>query len=177
MSLYELGTQRPRIADPARLFVAPGAHVLGNVSLGLDVSVWFGAVLRGDHDPLEIGDGSNVQDGAVIHTDPGLKVVVGEGCTIGHRAIVHGATIGRNSLIGMAAVILNRAVIGEDCLVGAGALVTEGKSFPSGQLIIGAPAKAVRPLTPEEIDGLRRSAESYMANGRRFAAGLRPLEG
>ena len=172
MAIYRLDDAGPFFADPARLYVAPGASVIGQVRLGLDVSIWFGAVLRGDNAMIEVGDGSNIQDGAVVHVDPGFPVSIGAGCTVGHRAIVHGASIGPNSLIGMGATILNGAKIGANCLVGANALVTENKSFPDGWLIIGSPAKASRELMPAEIEGLRRSAETYVANGRRYAVGL-----
>nr|WP_321985674.1 gamma carbonic anhydrase family protein [uncultured Lichenicoccus sp.] len=174
MPLYLLDGTGPVFSDASRAYVAPDAVLLGQVRLGLDVSVWFGAVLRGDNDTITVGDRSNVQDCAVLHVDKGYPVGIGAGCTIGHRAIVHGATIGDNSLIGMGATILNGAVIGRDCLVGANALVTEGRIFPDGSLILGVPAKLARVLSEAEIESLRRSAASYVANGRRFAAGLQP---
>jgi carbonic anhydrase/acetyltransferase-like protein (isoleucine patch superfamily) len=176
MPVHSLGDQTPEFADRARAYIAPDAHVVGQVRLGLDVSVWFGAVLRGDKDLIEIGDGSNIQDGAVIHADPGQPTVIGPGCTVGHRAIVHSANVGPNCLVGMGATVLNGAQIGANSLVGANALVTENKVFPEGSLIVGAPAKAVRALKPEEIEGLKRSADGYVANGRRFATELRPAE-
>lgn len=153
-------------------WIADTATVLGNVEIGEDVGIWFGAVLRGDNERISIGAGSNVQDNSVLHTDPGFPLSVGTGCTIGHRAILHGCTIGDGSLVGMGATILNGARIGKNCLVGAAALVTEGKEIPDGSLAIGAPAKVVRPLTDSEIAGLARSAQNYVANARRFAAGL-----
>ena len=143
--------------------------------LGVDVGIWFGAVLRGDNELLDIGEGTNVQEGAMLHTDPGFPLVVGAGCTIGHHAIVHGCIIGANSLIGMGATLLNGAKVGANCLVGAGALVTEGKEFPDGSLIVGTPAKAVRSLDEAAIEGLRQSARNYVANWRRYAAGLQRL--
>ncbi|TLU73556.1 gamma carbonic anhydrase family protein [Lichenicoccus roseus] len=175
MPLYQLDGTGPLAADPARLWIAPDAVLIGRVTLGLDVSVWFGAVLRGDNEPIDVGDGSNIQDGAVVHNDIGYPVSIGAGCTIGHRAIVHGASVGDHSLVGMGATILNGAVIGRHCLVGANALVTEGREFPEGALIIGAPAKLARMLSVAEIEALHRSAETYVANGRRYAAGLQPV--
>jgi carbonic anhydrase/acetyltransferase-like protein (isoleucine patch superfamily) len=174
MSLYALGERRPALGPD--VYLAPGAQVIGDVTLGARASVWFNAVLRGDNDPIVVGAGSNVQDGAMIHADPGVPTTIGAGVTIGHHAIVHGATIGDNSLIGMGATILNRAVIGADSIVGAHALVTEGKQFPPGSLIVGAPAKAIRALTDAEIAGLRVSAASYVANAARYAASLTPLD-
>ncbi|MGY2051171.1 gamma carbonic anhydrase family protein [Methylobacterium sp. JK268] len=175
MPLYALDALVPHLADPARVWIAPDAQVMGQVELGLDVSIWFAAVLRGDNEPIRIGDRSNIQDGAVLHTDPGFPVEIGEGVTVGHRAIVHGCTVGSNSLVGMGATLLNGARIGRNCLVGANALVTEGKVFPDNSLIVGAPAKAVRSLDEAAVAGLRRAAERYVANGRLYAAGLRPL--
>ena len=159
--------------DPALHWIAPGAHVIGDVTMGADVGVWFGAAIRGDNEPVRIGARTNVQEGAVLHSDPGAPLTIGEAVTIGHRAIIHGCTIGDGSLIGMGAIVLNGARIGRGCLVGAGALVTEGKDFPDGSLIVGAPAKAVRSLDADAIAGLRASAEGYVANMRRFRAGLR----
>lgn len=170
MPNYALGERSPHIAESA--WIAPDANVIGNVSLGSNVGVWFGAVLRGDNEPIVIGNETNIQEHTIIHTDPGFPVTVGEGCTIGHRALLHGCTVGNNSLIGMGAIVLNGARIGSNCLVGAGALVTEGKSFPDGSLIIGAPAKAVRELDEKAIAGLRASAVNYAANAKRFKANL-----
>jgi len=169
---YALGDAAPTLGES--VYLAPGAHVVGAVTLGARASVWFNAVIRGDNDPIRIGDDSNVQDGAMIHADPGAPTTIGAGVTIGHHAIVHGATVGDNSLVGMGATILNHAVIGRDSLVGANALVTEGKRFPDGSLIVGSPARVLRPLTEAEIAGLRLSAATYVANARRFAADLRP---
>ena len=173
MTCYALDGVAPDIG--ADVYVAPGAQVIGRVVLGERASIWFGAVLRGDNDPIRIGAESNVQDGAMIHADPGVPTTIGDGVTIGHHAIVHGATVGDRSLIGMGATLLNRAVIGADCIVGANALVTEGKAFPDGSLIVGAPARLARPLTDAEIAGLRLSAATYVANARRYAIGLTPL--
>ncbi|WP_046060868.1 gamma carbonic anhydrase family protein [Paracidovorax citrulli] len=170
MALYELDGISPRVADSA--WVAGSAEVMGNVVLGEDASIWFGAVLRGDNETLTIGAGSNVQDGSVLHSDFGQPLTLGERVTVGHKVVLHGCTVGDESLIGIGAVVLNGAKIGRNCLVGAGALVTEGKEFPDGSMILGSPAKAVRQLTPEQIEGLRKSAQVYIANARRFRAGL-----
>lgn len=170
MALYELDGISPRTAPSA--WVADSAEVIGHVVLGESSSIWFGAVLRGDNEPITIGAGTNVQDGSVLHSDPGQPLVLGERVTIGHKVMLHGCTVGDESLIGIGAVVLNGARIGRNCLVGAGALVTEGKEFPDGSMILGSPAKAVRQLTPEQIQGLRRSAEGYIDNARRFRAGL-----
>lgn len=156
-------------------FVAETATVIGNVELLEDSSIWFGAVLRGDNERITIGAHSNVQDLSVLHTDPGFPLTIGTGCTIGHRAILHGCTIGDNSLVGMGATILNGAQIGKNCLIGAGALITEGKVIPDGSLVIGAPGKVARELDADAIARLKKSAAHYVANARRFAAGLRPV--
>ena len=146
--------------------------VIGNVELGEDTSVWFKAVLRGDNELIRIGEGSNIQDLCVLHTDPGFPLTVGDGCTIGHRVILHGCTIGDHSLVGMGATILNGARIGRYCLIGANALITEGKEIPDNCLVVGAPGKVVRELDEGARERLHRSAEHYIANARRFAAGL-----
>jgi carbonic anhydrase/acetyltransferase-like protein (isoleucine patch superfamily) len=146
------------------------------VTLGADASIWFGTVVRGDTETITIGRGSNIQDGSVMHADVGKPIVVGNHVTVGHKVMLHGCTIGDESLIGIGAVVLNGAKIGRNCLVGAGALVTEGKEFPDGSMIIGSPAKAVRQLTPEQMEGLRWSARHYVANARRFQAGLRKID-
>ncbi|MCQ4160785.1 gamma carbonic anhydrase family protein [Roseomonas sp. GC11] len=174
MPIYELDGVAPRL--PAEYWVAPDAHVIGDVTLGEAVSIWFGAVLRGDKAPLSIGARSNIQEGAMLHADPGFPLSIGAGVTVGHHAIVHGCTVGDGSLIGMGATVLNGARIGRNCLVGANALVTEGKEFPDNSLIVGAPAKAVRVLDEAAIAGLAASAEGYVANGRRFAAGLKEVK-
>jgi carbonic anhydrase/acetyltransferase-like protein (isoleucine patch superfamily) len=175
MPVYALDEHEPQLPADGCVFVAPDAHVVGRVRLGAEVGIWFGAVLRGDVEDIVVGARSNIQDGAVLHADAGFPLEIGEGCTIGHRAIVHGCTIGNNSLIGMGATVLNGARIGRDCLVGAGALVTEGKAFPDGSLILGVPAKVVRVLDATAIEGLQRSAAHYVANARRFREGLRAL--
>lgn len=175
MPLYALDGARPDFEDEATVWIAPDASVIGRVTIGRNVGIWFGAALRGDTEPIRIGDDTNVQEHAIMHTDPGCPLTIGKGCTIGHRALLHGCTIGDNSLIGMGAIVLNRARIGNNCLVGAGALVTEGKEFPDGSLIVGSPAKAVRVLDEAAIERLRMSAAHYVGNARRFKAGLREL--
>lgn len=175
MPLYALGALTPKMPDADRCWVAPDANIIGQVEIGEDVGIWFGVTLRADSEPIVIGAGSNVQEGVMIHVDPGYPVTIGEGCTIGHHAIVHGCVIGNNSLIGMGATVLNGARIGNNCLVGANALVTEGKEFPDNSLIVGSPARAIRTLDDKAVEGLRRSAEHYVTNWRRFAAELKPL--
>ena len=173
MSIYQLDDIVPDV-HPS-VFVADTARVMGRVTLAEDASVWFGAVLRGDNEWIEIGEGTNIQEGCVLHTDMGFPMRIGAGCTIGHRAILHGCTIGENSLIGMGATVLNGARIGRNCLVGANALVTEGKDFPDGSLIVGAPAKAIRSLGEEAFAGLQGSARSYVERARLFARELKPI--
>ena len=173
MALYQLGDESPRIADSA--WVADSAQVIGNVELAEDASVWFGAVLRGDGEPIRIGPGVNIQDGTVVHADPGFPVTLERNVSVGHQVMLHGCTVGENSLIGIQAVVLNGAKIGRNCLVGAGALVTEGKEFPDGSLIIGSPAKVTRMLTPEQIAGLQRVAEHYVENAKRFRKDLKKI--
>lgn len=174
MTVYSLDGIAPTISGEG-CWVADSAAVIGDVHLGAEVGVWFGAVLRGDNEPIRVGARTNIQEHVTIHTDPGFPATVGEGCTIGHRAILHGCTVGDNSLIGMGAIVLNGARIGRDCLVGAGALVTENKAIPDGSLVVGAPARVVRELDAAAIEALRRSAAHYAANARRFAAGLEAL--
>ncbi len=173
MALYQLDEFQPRLADSA--WVADSAEVIGDVQLGEEASVWFGAIVRGDTEPILIGDGSNVQDGAVIHADKGSPVHIGRNVTVGHQVMLHGCTIGDGSLIGIQAVVLNGARIGRSCLVGAGALVTEDKEFPDGSMILGRPAKAIRQLTAEQRALLERSALHYVGNARRFRAGLKRI--
>ena len=173
MAVYELDGAQPRVADSA--WVADSAQVMGNVVLGEDSSVWFGTVIRGDTETITVGRGSNIQDASVLHADIGKPLTIGENVTVGHQVMLHGCTIGDESLIGSGAIVLNGAKIGRHCLVGAGALVTEGKEFPDGSMIIGSPAKAVKQLSPEQIEGLRHSARHYVDNARRFKSGLRKL--
>ncbi|WP_243373822.1 gamma carbonic anhydrase family protein [Microvirga solisilvae] len=176
MPIYSLDDVAPILPEEGRYWIAPDAHVIGKVRLGEDVGVWFGAVLRGDNELIDIGEGTNIQEGSVLHTDMGAPLTIGAGCTIGHKAILHGCTIGENSLIGMGATVLNHARIGRNCLVGAGALVTEGKEFPDNSLIVGAPAKAIRVLDEVAIEKLRGSARGYVENWKRFAKGMRRIE-
>jgi len=173
MAVYQLDTLTPRIADTA--WVADSAQVIGNVELADDASVWFGVIMRGDNEPMRVGRGSNIQDGSMVHSDPGFPVTLGENVTICHHVMLHGCTIGDGSLIGIKSVVMNGAKIGRNCLVGAGSLVTEGKEFPDGSMIMGAPAKVVRELTPEQIAGLQRAAAHYVANAQRFRAGLKKI--
>jgi carbonic anhydrase/acetyltransferase-like protein (isoleucine patch superfamily) len=173
MTLHALDGEQPDIAGD--VWIAPSADVIGRIRLHRAVSVWFGAVLRGDNEWIEIGAESNIQDGAVLHTDMGAPLVLGGRCSVGHRAILHGCTIGEGSLVGMGATILNHAVIGRHCLVGANALVTEGKVFPDRSLIVGAPARVVKTLDDAAVERCLAVGARYVVNGRRFAAGLRPL--
>jgi carbonic anhydrase/acetyltransferase-like protein (isoleucine patch superfamily) len=173
MAIYQLGDEVPRIAASA--WVADSADVIGRVALADDASVWFNAVLRGDTEWLHVGRGSNVQDGSVLHADPGMPLVIGENVTVGHQVMLHGCTVGDGSLVGIQSVVLNGVKIGRNCLVGAGALLTEGKEFPDGVLIMGSPAKVVRPLTPEQIAGLASAAKHYVENARRYRAGLKGI--
>ncbi len=173
MAIYELDGVAPRISDSA--WVSDSAQVMGNVELADDVSVWFGAVIRGDTEIIQIGRRTNIQDTSILHTDVGMSLTLGEDVTVGHQVMLHGCTIGDGSLIGIGAVVLNGAKIGKGCLVGAGALVTEGKEFPDGSMILGSPAKVVRQLTPEQLQGLRLSAHHYVMNARRFRAGLKKI--
>jgi carbonic anhydrase/acetyltransferase-like protein (isoleucine patch superfamily) len=173
MPIYQFGERAPSVHES--VFVAPNASVIGSVVLSENVSVWFGATIRGDNDTITVGKSSNVQEGAVLHTDPGLPLKVGENVTIGHQAMLHGCTIGDGSLIGIQAVILNGAVLGRGCLVGAGALVTERKVFPDRSLILGAPAVVVRELSDEDVAALLKSAASYVDRRAQFLTKLRHL--
>ena len=173
MALYQLDDKTPQVADSA--WVADSAQVMGDVQLDENVSIWFNCTLRGDNDPITIGEGSNIQDGSVLHTDEGIPLTIGKRVTVGHMVMLHGCTIGDESLIGIGAVVLNGAKIGKNCLVGAGALVTEGKECPDGSMILGSPAKVVRQLTPEQIEGLRYSAQHYIDNANRYRKGLKKI--
>lgn len=173
MTIFALRNETPEIDPDA--WIAPDASVIGRVRLAAGASVWFGAVLRGDNEPIMVGPGSNLQEHVICHTDMGAPLTIGADCTIGHRATLHGCTIGDGTLIGMGATVLNHAVIGRNCLIGAGALVTEGKEIPDGSLVMGVPARVVRPLTPEQIKGLALSAESYRSNASQFREFLRVI--
>ena len=173
MPIYQLGDDKPEIPNSA--YAAAEATVIGKVTLGENVSIWPGAVLRGDNDSITIGNGSNIQDNAVLHADPGFPLNIGDNVTIGHQAMLHGCTIGDGTLIGIQAVVMNGAVIGEDCLVGAGALVPEGKVFPDRKLIVGAPAKVVRELTDEDIAKMHRAAPGYVKRQTMYKAKLKRI--
>lgn len=177
MTVYALGAQRPQLPEVGACWIAPTAAVIGRVVLKADASIWYGAVLRGDNDPITIGEGSNIQDNSVLHTDSGAPLTVGDHVTVGHKVILHSCTIGDGSLIGMGSTLLSRCVIGANCLVGAGSLVTEGKVFPDNSLIVGSPARVVRSLTAEEVARLKASAQHYVANWRRHAAELSRIDG
>ena len=176
MPLHALGHIEPETPPKGHFWVAPDAHVIGAVKLAEDVGIWFGAVLRGDNELIDIGARTNIQEGAMLHTDMGYPLVVGADCTVGHHAILHGCTIGENSLVGMGATILNGAKIGKNSLVGANALVTEGKEFPDNSLIVGSPARAIRTLDEASALRITASAAAYVANWKRFAKELKPLD-
>jgi carbonic anhydrase/acetyltransferase-like protein (isoleucine patch superfamily) len=170
MPLHALDGVSPQLAQD--VWVAPGAQIIGDIRIGAEASVWFHAVLRGDNERLTVGARTNIQDGCIAHTDLGYPLEIGEGCTIGHRAILHGCLIGANSLIGMGATLLNGVNVGRNCLVGANSLLTEGKAYPDNSLIVGAPARVVRELKDSEIAQLRESAAAYVANARRYKRGF-----
>ena len=172
MTLYALGELRPVLPADDSAWIADTADVIGNVIFAQNSSVWFGTVIRGDNEPIAVGQGSNIQENCVLHTDPGFPVTIGVNCTIGHKAILHGCTIGDGSLIGMGAIVLNGAKIGKNCLIGAGALVTEGKEIPDGCLVVGSPARVIRTLNDKAIAGLQLSAEHYQKNAARFKLDL-----
>jgi carbonic anhydrase/acetyltransferase-like protein (isoleucine patch superfamily) len=175
MAIYTLGNKTPKLPAEDRFWIASSADVMGDVTLGEDASIWFNAVVRGDNDPIAIGARTNIQDGAVLHSDDGLPLTIGDDVTVGHKAMIHSCGIGDNSLIGIGAVILARAKIGRNTLVGAGALVPEGKEYPDGVLLIGQPARVARELTPEQIGRLTHSAAHYVRNWRRFRRDLKPV--
>jgi carbonic anhydrase/acetyltransferase-like protein (isoleucine patch superfamily) len=174
MSLYELDGQCVSTPGAGRCWVAPNAVLIGKVVLEEDASVWFGTVIRGDNEPIRIGARSNVQEGCVLHTDPGFPLTVGPDCTIGHMVMLHGCSIGRGSLIGIGSIILNGAKIGEECLVGANTLIAEGKEIPPRSMVLGSPGKIIRQLTDEDVKRFGGAAGRYVANWKRFASGLKP---
>jgi carbonic anhydrase/acetyltransferase-like protein (isoleucine patch superfamily) len=176
VTIYGLADARPEFPDSGEFWVAPDASLIGRVRLLRNASVWFGAVLRGDNDWIVIGENSNVQDNSVLHTDPGQPVTIGANVTIGHKVIVHSATIGDNTLIGMGSTLLTGARVGANCLVGANALILEGKEIPPNSLVLGQPARAVRQLDEQQIAKIRLSAEIYVLNYRRFRAALSVIE-
>jgi carbonic anhydrase/acetyltransferase-like protein (isoleucine patch superfamily) len=176
MPLYALDDVSPEVPEVGRYWIAPDAHVIGRVRLGLDVGIWFGAVLRGDNEIIDVGAATNIQEGAMLHTDLGAPLVIGASCTVGHHAILHGCTLGENTLIGMGATVLNHTRIGANSLVGANALVTEGKTFPDNSLIVGSPAKAIRTLDADAVERLRWSAQHYVENWQRYAKAMRRID-
>jgi hypothetical protein len=176
MALYQLDDRIPQLPEDGQFWIAPDARVIGSVRLGRDASVWFGAVLRGDNELIDVLEGTNIQDGSVLHTDMGFPMSIGPFATVGHAAILHGCTIGEGSLIGMGATILNGAKIGKYSLVGAHAFVGEGKEFPDYSLIVGAPARVLRTIDEDNAKRIRLTAEGYVRNYKRFSKGLKPLD-
>lgn len=174
MPLYELDGERVSTPASGAFWVAPNAVLLGKVKLEEDASIWFGAILRGDNELITVGARSNVQDGSVLHTDPGFPLTIAEDCTVGHMAMLHGCTIGRGSLIGIGSIVMNGARIGEECVIGAGALVPEGKEIPPRSMVLGSPGKIVRQLSDEDVKRFGGAARRYVANWKRYAAGLAP---
>ena len=172
MTVYALADKKPQLPPEGEYWVAPNATVTGDVILKPGASVWFGAVVRGDNDPITIGRDTNIQDGSVLHSDPGEPLTIGDGVTVGHMAMLHSCEIGDNTLVGIGAVILGRAKIGRDCIIGANALITEEKVIPDGSLVVGQPGRVVRQLEPGQIEALKASAAHYVQNWRRYAAGL-----
>jgi carbonic anhydrase/acetyltransferase-like protein (isoleucine patch superfamily) len=175
MAIYELDGQAPELPADGRWWIAESASVIGRVRLKRDASVWFGAVLRGDNEWIELGERSQIQDNSMLHTDPGFPLVIGEDCVIGHNVVLHGCIIGSNSLIGMGAILLNGAKIGKNCLVGAGALVTEGKEFPDDSLIVGAPARAIRTIDEKAKEAIADGADIYVRRWQQYAKGLKRI--
>ena len=173
MTIYALNDVMPQIDDNA--WVAPDANIIGRIVIESDASVWFCSTLRGDNEVIHVGAGSNIQENVVCHTDMGYPLTIGKGCTIGHKAMLHGCTIGDNSLIGMGATVLNGAKIGKNCLIGAGALIAEGKEIPDGSLVMGMPGKVKRELAPEDIENLKKSAIGYQEKSRLFRAQLKKI--
>jgi carbonic anhydrase/acetyltransferase-like protein (isoleucine patch superfamily) len=175
MAIYELDGERPDLPADNRYWVAEGAAIIGRVRLLTDASIWFGSVLRGDNEWIEIGERTQIQDNATVHADPGFPTTIGNDCVIGHNVILHGCTVASNSLIGMGAIVLNGARIGKNSLVGAGALVTEGKQFPDGSVIVGTPARVVRALDEKAIEGIARAANNYVQRWQRYSKGLKRI--
>jgi carbonic anhydrase/acetyltransferase-like protein (isoleucine patch superfamily) len=173
--IYELDGQKPELPEQGRYWIAPNASVIGKVRLKIDGSIWFGAVLRGDNEWIELGERSQIQDNATLHTDPGFPLTIGPDCVIGHNVILHGCTIGANSLVGMGAIMLNGARIGANCLVGAGALITEGKTFPDNSLIVGAPARVQRTLDETGRQMIAAGADIYVRRFKQYAKGLKQI--
>jgi carbonic anhydrase/acetyltransferase-like protein (isoleucine patch superfamily) len=176
MALYELDGQAPELPEAGRFYIADSASVIGRVRLKTDTSVWFGAVLRGDNEWIELGERSQIQDNCVLHTDPGFPLTIGSNCVIGHLVMLHGCTVGDNTLIGMGAVLLNGSKIGNNSLVGAGAVVTEGKSFPDNSLIVGAPARVIRTLDDKAVQMIRGGADVYVRRGQLYRGKLKRID-
>ncbi len=174
MPLYELGAARVRTPGEGRYWVAPNATVIGNVEIAEDASVWFGTIIRGDNEPIRLGARSNIQEGCVLHTDPGFPMTIGEDCTVGHMVMLHGCTIGRGSLIGIGSIVMNGVKIGEECLIGANTLIAEGKEIPPRSMVLGSPGKIIRQLSAEECQRFGAAAGRYVENWRRFARDLKP---
>ena len=175
MTLYSLDNRVPSIPEDGSSWIAPDANLIGSVVVGSAVSIWFGTTIRGDNEPIHIGDGTNIQENCVLHTDYGFPLRIGRDCTVGHKAMLHGCDIADGCLVGMGATILNGAALGRNCVVGACALITEGKSFPDYSMIIGAPARAVRQIKPSEADRFAEAAAHYRQNIARYKSGLRRL--
>jgi carbonic anhydrase/acetyltransferase-like protein (isoleucine patch superfamily) len=175
MNAFKLGSIAPTLPEGGEYWIAPNAIVVGNVILKKNASVWFGAVLRGDNEAIEVGENSNVQDNSVLHTDMGSPLIIGANVTVGHQVMLHGCTIGEGSLIGIGSVILNGAKIGRQCIIGANSLITEGKEIPDRSLVMGSPGKVVRTLEPAQAEAIAGGALHYVANWKRFKAGLAPL--
>jgi carbonic anhydrase/acetyltransferase-like protein (isoleucine patch superfamily) len=173
MPVYAVDNKQPHLADTA--WIAPNATVIGDVHLAHNVSIWWNSTLRGDNDPIIIGENSNIQDASVLHTDDGVPLRIGANVTVGHRVILHGCTVGDGCLIGMGAIVMNRAVIGRECLIGAGSVVPEGKEIPDRSLVIGTPGRVIRQLTDEDVAGIRASAESYLKHTQDYRATLKQL--
>ena len=173
MALYELDGKGVVTPPAGQYWVAPNATVLGNVRLERDTSVWFGAIVRGDNELIHIGEGSNIQDGAVLHTDPGYPLVIGPRSLVGHQAMLHGCTIGTNTLIGIGAIVLNGCRIGDNCIIGAHTILGENKEIPSGSLVMGVPGRIIKPCSEAQIAKIRQDVDDYIRNGRRFAKGLK----
>ena len=173
MAIYQLDDLTPQLAVGA--WVADSAQVIGDVVMGENANVWFGTVVRGDSETITIGKNTNIQDASVLHADPGKPLIIGDNVSVGHQVMLHGCTVGDETLIGIGAIVLNGAVIGKNCLVGAGSLVTEGKVFPDGSMIFGSPAKAVRELSAAQIEGLKSTAQHYVDNAKRFKSGLKKI--
>ncbi|MEW7006837.1 gamma carbonic anhydrase family protein [Lentilitoribacter sp. EG35] len=176
MAIYSLDGIEPKLPIEGKYWIADSAEVIGRISVSRDVGIWFGAVLRGDNEWINIGEGSNIQENCTLHTDMGFPLIIGNGCTIGHNAILHGCELGDNTLIGMGATILNGAKIGSNCIVGAGALVTEGKVIPDNSLVVGAPARVVREIDEVTVQSLKDSAHHYVENAYKFRSGLTRLK-